>query len=126
MKVAITLDLYHGDEPDDILLACEFLGEWGVPATLFIPSSLLETREYGAVLRRIPFCGHEVAGHTHLHDGHEMAALGAAAAPTCTSRSTPAASTRTPSGSAPSPSAPRQGASWAPPPSTGSPRWATA
>jgi peptidoglycan/xylan/chitin deacetylase (PgdA/CDA1 family) len=75
MKVAITLDLHHGDEPDDILLACEFLGERGVPATFFIPSSLLETREYGAVLRRIPAYGHEVASHTHLHDGREMAAL---------------------------------------------------
>lgn len=75
MKVAITLDLHHGDEPDDILLACEFLAGRGVPATFFIPSALLETREYAAVLRRIPSYGHEAASHTHLHDGREMAAL---------------------------------------------------
>lgn len=75
MKVAITLDLHHGDDPDDILLACEFLGERGIPATFFIPSALLETREYGEVLRRIPSFGHEPASHTHRHDARELGAL---------------------------------------------------
>ena len=75
MKVAITLDQHHGDEPHDIVVPCEFLQERGVPATFFIPSSLLETREYGAVLRRIPSYGHEAASHTHLHDGRELHAL---------------------------------------------------
>jgi hypothetical protein len=72
---AVTVDLHLGDAPDDILMACERLGERGVPATFFVPTSMLQERRYRAVMQSITRHGHEPASHSHQHDYVEMRAL---------------------------------------------------
>jgi peptidoglycan/xylan/chitin deacetylase (PgdA/CDA1 family) len=75
MWVSITLDLHHGDLPEDITMACEWLQYHDIRATFFIPTGLLGDPALKVVLRSILSYGHEVASHSHLHSHTERRAL---------------------------------------------------
>jgi hypothetical protein len=71
----VTVDLHAVDVPEDISVASEWLAAEGVAATFFIPSALLGEPRYASALRALPRLGHEVASHSHQHDGREVRAL---------------------------------------------------
>lgn len=73
--VVVTVDLHEGDLPEDVELAADRLAGAGIPATFFVPSTMLRPGRYGGPLRRLDVLGHEVGSHTHEHDGAEIAAL---------------------------------------------------
>lgn len=75
MTAAVTVDLHHVDDPDDIRAACETLRERGIRASFFVPSQPLQRRAWRAAAREIVRNGHEAASHSHAHDGDEIRAL---------------------------------------------------
>jgi hypothetical protein len=72
---AVTLDLHHGDHPDDLREAHAFLSESGIPVTIFLPTGLLEDRSFGRALRAVDDGQIEIGTHGHRHDFAEIRAL---------------------------------------------------
>ena len=73
--VGVTIDVHDGDSPRDVSYCAEWLARQGIRATFFVPSALLLSGDYAAALRELPAGGHELASHSHNHDGAEVNAL---------------------------------------------------
>lgn len=75
MTAAVTVDLHHVDDPDDIRAACEVLRERGIRASFFVPSQPLLRSGFRSAACEIVRYGHEAASHSHAHDAAEIRAL---------------------------------------------------
>jgi hypothetical protein len=73
--IAITVDVHAEDRPADISRAAAWLGEHGIPATFFVPSTLFEHARFRPHVIRLPSLGFEVGSHGHQHDYVEIRAL---------------------------------------------------
>ena len=73
--IAITVDVHAEDQPADISRAAAWLGEHGIPATFFVPSTLFEHARFRPHVIRLLSLGFEVGSHGHQHDYVEIRAL---------------------------------------------------
>ena len=74
-NLVITIDVHRGDDPRAIDHCSGWLEERGLPATFFVPTTLLLDDHLGPALRRLGSSIHAVGSHGHLHSDAEVAAL---------------------------------------------------
>ncbi len=75
IKVAVTIDVHPGDDPNAIHACNEFFSRRGIPVTFLMSTAILERKEAAQALLELSTGFHEIGTHTHKHDYQEICAL---------------------------------------------------
>jgi len=75
MRSILSFDLHLDDAPGNIETCSMNLAEAGIRAAFFIPTRMVDNKDFRGPLRALAADGHELGTHCHEHDDEEMRAL---------------------------------------------------